>query len=134
MQDLERVLRHETGAVASVSPVRSCAPRTARSATASRSRSSFPRARRPARSCIFLRFNSPPGALTSIVTNDGRAATVTAIYPDHKGETIRQAVEVAEEFIAENPMGTIRSGSTRTRAAPGAPGGAPSASRTSSTT
>jgi hypothetical protein len=69
---------------------------------------------------IFLRFNSPPGALTSIVTNDGRASTLTAIYPDHKGETIRAAVEVAEEFIAKNPMGAISIRLDSNRGAPDA--------------
>ena len=105
MQDLERELRDEDRrGRGDLAGARWCARRTARSATASRSRRSFPRARARAL-LIFLRFNSPPGALTSIVTNDGRASTLTAIYPDHKGETIRKAVEVAEEFIADEPDG-----------------------------
>ncbi|MDQ8044540.1 MAG: hypothetical protein REI11_08040, partial [Patulibacter sp.] len=51
-------------------------------------------------------------------------ATATAnrkIYPDHKGETIRKAVGVAEEYIAENPMGTISIRLDKNKAQPGAP-------------
>jgi len=55
----------------------------------------------------FIRFNAPPGALGAIVDAPGRAGALTAFYSDHKGETIERAVEVAERFIAENPMGVV---------------------------
>ncbi len=74
-----------------------------------------------ARGLVFqLRTNSPPGALASFLTNDGRAASIMFFYPDHKGGTIRRAVEVAEEFIAENPMGQISIRLDKNRAERGA--------------
>ena len=74
-----------------------------------------------ARGIVFqLRTNSPPGALASFLSNDGRAASVIFFYPDHKGATIRRAVEVAEEFIAENPMGQVSIRLDRDRAERGA--------------
>ena len=49
------------------------------------------------RGTIFrLRQSGPPGTMDSFITHDGRAATLTAFYPDHKGETIAKAIEVAE--------------------------------------
>ena len=121
MQGLERVLTNETGAVASVSPVRlvRVASRTLRYGEPKQEL--IPEGSSARAILLFMRFNSPPGALTSILTNDGRAATVTAIYPDHKGATIRKAVEAAEEYIAENPMGTIQIRLDKDKAAPQAP-------------
>jgi predicted RND superfamily exporter protein len=105
MQDLERELRAKTGAVAVISPVPLVRAANRAFRYGEPKQEIIPESARAL--LIFLRFNSPPGALTSIVTNDGRASTLTAIYPDHKGETIRRAVEVSEEFIAKNPMGAI---------------------------
>jgi predicted RND superfamily exporter protein len=118
MQDLERELRHKTGAVAVVSPVALVRAANRAFRYGEPKQEIIPESARAL--LIFLRFNSPPGALTSIVTNDGRASTLTAIYPDHKGETIRRAVEVAEEFIAKNPMGAISIRLDSNRAAPDA--------------
>ncbi|MCP4004390.1 MAG: MMPL family transporter [bacterium] len=56
---------------------------------------------------IQIRLNSPPGALGPMLTGDGRAASMIAFYPDHKGETIERAVAVAERFIKQNPLGQI---------------------------
>ena len=55
----------------------------------------------------FIRLNAPPGALGAIVNADGRAGALTAFYPDHKGDTIRSAIETARRFIADNPMGLV---------------------------
>jgi predicted RND superfamily exporter protein len=67
-----------------------------------------------------IRTNSPPGTLDQLLTPDGRAASVTVFYPDHKGETIRRAVQVSEAFIAQNPIGEISVRLDENRAAPGA--------------
>ena len=89
-----------------------------------------------ARGLVFqLRTNSPPGAMSALLTDDGRAATMMAFYPDHKGGTIRRAVDVASEFIAENPMGLTSVRLDRNRADTGTPAGSTSsAGRTASTT
>jgi predicted RND superfamily exporter protein len=68
-----------------------------------------------------IRTNSPPGTLDQLLTPDGRAASVTVFYPDHKGDTIRGAVRVAEDFIEANPIGEISVRLDENRAAPGAP-------------
>jgi hypothetical protein len=73
------------------------------------------------RGLIFrIRTNSPPGSLDQILTQDGRAASITVFYPDHKGETIREAVRVSQQFIAENPLGEISVRLDERRAAAGA--------------
>ena len=119
MQDLERTLRRDTGAVAVLSPVPlvRVANRTFRYGEPKQEM--IPEAARAI--LIFLRFNSPPGALASIITNNGRAAQVTAFYQDHKGPTIRRAVSVAEDFIENNPMGTISIRLDENHGTPGAP-------------
>jgi predicted RND superfamily exporter protein len=116
---LERDLRAHTGAVAVVSPVALVRAANRAFRYGEPKQEIIPEAARAL--LIFLRFNSPPGALTSIVTNNGRAATLTAIYPDHKGDTIRRAIETSEEFIAANPMGAISIRLDENHAPPGAP-------------
>ncbi|MBW2413898.1 MAG: MMPL family transporter [Deltaproteobacteria bacterium] len=69
----------------------------------------------------FVRFNAPGGSLGSIVNTNGRAGALTAFYPDHKGDTIRRAVEVAEEFIAANPIGLVSVRLEKNRGEPDAP-------------
>jgi len=118
MQDLERELRAKTGAVAVISPVPLVRAANRAFRYGEPKQEMIPESARAL--LIFLRFNSPPGALNSIVTNDGRASTLTAIYPDHKGETIRRAVEVSEAFIAKNPMGAISIRLEENRAGPAA--------------
>jgi hypothetical protein len=60
------------------------------------------------RGTIFqVRNASPPGALNLFLTPDGRAASTTLFFPDHKGDTIRRAVAVAERFIERNPLGQV---------------------------
>ncbi len=60
------------------------------------------------RATIFqVRNASPPGALNLFLTPDGRAASTTLFFPDHKGDTIRRAVLVAERFIERNPLGQV---------------------------
>jgi uncharacterized protein len=119
MQDLERMLRRDTGAVAVLSPVPlvRVANRTFRYGEPKQEM--IPEAARAI--LIFLRFNSPPGALSSIITANGRAAQVTAFYRDHKGATIRRAVAATEQFIEANPMGAISIRLDENHAAPDAP-------------
>jgi predicted RND superfamily exporter protein len=73
-----------------------------------------------ARGLVFqLRTNSPPGTMSPFMTADGRAATVMIFYPDHKGETIHTAIDAAERFIQENPMGQTSIRLDRNRAPEG---------------
>jgi len=120
MQLLERTLKRETGAIAVVSPVAvvRVANRTFRNGEPKQEM--IPEASTARALLIFLRLNSAPGALSSIINANGRIAQITAFYRDHKGETIRRAVSVAEEFIAKNPMGAISIRLDEHRAAPGA--------------
>jgi predicted RND superfamily exporter protein len=74
------------------------------------------------RGTVFqLTTTSPPGALASLLTPDGRAATTTLFYPDHKGETIHRALQVAERFIDEHPLGQVSVRLRKNHAAPDAP-------------
>jgi predicted RND superfamily exporter protein len=60
------------------------------------------------RGIIFqLQTNGPPGFLRPFMTDDGKDANIAFFYPDHKGETIRRAVVVADHFIEENPLGEV---------------------------
>jgi predicted RND superfamily exporter protein len=60
------------------------------------------------RGIIFqLQTNGPPGFLRPFMTDDGKDANISFIYPDHKGETISRAVVSAEEFIKRNPLGEV---------------------------
>jgi predicted RND superfamily exporter protein len=60
------------------------------------------------RAIVFqARQGSPPGTLRPLLTDDGRAAALTVFYDDHRGDTIRRAVGVAQQFIDENPRGVV---------------------------
>jgi hypothetical protein len=60
------------------------------------------------RTVIFqLRTNGAPGFLRPFMTDDSRDANVSFFYPDHKGDTIHQAVLAADAFIKDNPMGEV---------------------------
>jgi predicted RND superfamily exporter protein len=60
------------------------------------------------RGIIFqLQTNGPPGFLRPFMTDDGKDANISFIYPDHKGETINRAVVTAQEFIKRNPLGEV---------------------------
>ncbi len=60
------------------------------------------------RNSIFtLQTNGPPGFLRPFMTDDGKDANISFFYPDHKGDTIRRAVAVANHFIEENPLGEV---------------------------
>jgi len=60
------------------------------------------------RSALFqLRQNGAPGFLRPFMTDDGRYATISLIYRDHKGETIREVVTAAEHYIKQNPIGEV---------------------------
>jgi predicted RND superfamily exporter protein len=73
------------------------------------------------RGTIFqVRNASPPGALNLFLTPDGRAASTTLFFPDHKGDTIRRAVAVAEHFIERNPLGVVAIRLDENRAVEGA--------------
>ena len=73
------------------------------------------------RTVIFqLRTNGSPGFLRPFMTDDSKDANVSFFYPDHKGETIRQAVMASDAFIKENPMGEVIVRLDMDTAAPGA--------------
>jgi len=60
------------------------------------------------RTMLFqLRTNGPPGFLRPYMTDDGRYANISFIYPDHKGDTIMKTVLAADAFIEEHPMGEV---------------------------
>jgi predicted RND superfamily exporter protein len=60
------------------------------------------------RTMIFqLQTNGPPGFLRPFMTDNGRDANIQFFYPDHKGETIHHAVEYAQEFVDQNPIGDV---------------------------
>jgi predicted RND superfamily exporter protein len=120
MQRFERTLRRETDAFATVSPVQivRIANRTFRNGEPKQEM--VPESSAARALLIFIRLNSQPGALSSIINTNGRLAQITAFYRDHKGPTIHNAVSVAERFIAENPMGAIAIRLDENHAAPGA--------------
>jgi hypothetical protein len=60
------------------------------------------------RSALFqLRQSGAPGFLRPFMTDDGRFASISLIYRDHKGETIRQVVMAADHYIEHNPIGEV---------------------------
>ncbi len=60
------------------------------------------------RAAIFqLQTNGPPGFLRPYLTDDGRDASISFFYPDHKGETITTAVLAAQHYIERNPIGEV---------------------------
>jgi len=60
------------------------------------------------RNILFqLKTNGPPGFLRPFATDDGREANIQFFFPDHRGDTIREAVEAARRFIVERPIGEI---------------------------
>jgi predicted RND superfamily exporter protein len=60
------------------------------------------------RTMLFqLRTNGPPGFLRPFMTDDGRFANISFIYPDHKGDTIMNTLVAADEFIDRHPMGEV---------------------------
>jgi len=74
------------------------------------------------RNIIFnLQTNGPPGFLRPYMTDEGKDANISFFYPDHKGDTIRQAVAAAEYFIEHNPIGEVNIRLEKDRA----PGDAP---------
>ena len=107
LERLERALRRETemrGAISLVPLIRTASRQFAYGDPKAEV---LPESTGRLRGTIFrLRQSGPPGTMDSFITHDGRAATLTAFYPDHKGETIAKAIEVAERFIARNPLGT----------------------------
>jgi predicted RND superfamily exporter protein len=73
------------------------------------------------RNIIFnLQTNGPPGFLRPFMTDDGKDANISFFYPDHKGDTIRRAVVVADHFIEENPLGEVSVRLDKDSAAPDA--------------
>jgi predicted RND superfamily exporter protein len=60
------------------------------------------------RTMLFqLRTNGPPGFLRPFMTDDGRFANISFIYPDHKGDTIMNTLIAADAFIEGHPMGEV---------------------------
>ncbi len=60
------------------------------------------------RNTLFqLKTNGPPGFLRPFATDDGREANIQFFFPDHRGDTIREAVEAARRFIIERPIGQV---------------------------
>ena len=118
MERLSRALERETGARAVLSLTQVVKSANSLLRNADPKHQVIPS--QPRGIVTFLRFNAPPGALGSIINEDGRAGALTAFYPDHTGETIRAAVEVSERFIAENPMGLVSVRLDKNHAADGA--------------
>ena len=74
------------------------------------------------RTMIFqLQTNGPPGFLRPYMTDNGRDANIQFYYPDHKGDTIVQAVDAAQAFVDKNPIGEVIVRLDKNKAAPGAP-------------
>jgi hypothetical protein len=74
------------------------------------------------RTMIFqLQTNGPPGFLRPFMTDNGRDANIQFFYPDHKGETIDSAVEYAQEFVDQNPIGDVIVRLDKNKAPKGAP-------------
>jgi len=74
------------------------------------------------RSALFqLRQSGAPGFLRPFMTDDGRHATISLVYRDHRGETIREVVMAADHYIKQNPIGEVIVRLDPDRGAPGAP-------------
>jgi hypothetical protein len=74
------------------------------------------------RTMLFqLRTNGPPGFLRPFMTDDGRFANISFIYPDHQGETIMKVLIAADAFIERHPMGEVIVRLDKDRAEAGAP-------------
>jgi len=61
----------------------------------------------PMESGFFLEMiytNSEPGDLDRFVTSGSQNASITLYLKDHKGETLRQVVKEAKDFIEKHPM------------------------------
>src|SRR5262249_36734516 len=121
MQSLERKLKKETGAVAVVSPVQDVRVANRQFRNGEPKQELIPDGAIARSALIFIRLNSAPGALSSILNVNGTVAQPTAFYPDHKGPTIRRAIQTAEDFIASHPMGAIQIRLDEDHAAAGAP-------------
>ncbi|HJO23070.1 MAG: MMPL family transporter [bacterium] len=107
MESLERKLRAETGASRSFSLV-NLIKAVNRSFNYGDPRFAYIPSGSFTRTWIFqVRQGAPPGTLRPLLTDDGRAASLTLFYPDHKGDTIRRAIATAERFIEENPIGVV---------------------------
>lgn len=50
----------------------------------------------------YMMSNPIPGALNEFVDTDERVAALVFYYKDHQGETIRRAIHMAKQWIAEN--------------------------------
>jgi predicted RND superfamily exporter protein len=60
------------------------------------------------RSALFqLRQSGAPGFLRPFMSDDGRSATISLIYRDHRGETIQRVVQAADHYIRHNPIGEV---------------------------
>ena len=68
-----------------------------------------------------LRTNGPPGFLRPFMTDDGRFANISFIYPDHKGDTIMKTLIAADAFITKHPMGEVIVRLDKDQAEAGAP-------------
>lgn len=74
------------------------------------------------RTMLFqLRTNGPPGFLRPFMTDDGRFANISFIYPDHQGETIMKVLVAANAFIERHPMGEVIVRLSKDHAEQGAP-------------
>ncbi len=50
----------------------------------------------------YMMSNPIPGALNEFVDTDERVAALVFYYKDHQGETIRRAIHMAKQWVAEN--------------------------------
>jgi hypothetical protein len=108
MERFERTLRRETDLTASASIVPFLRELWRINHYGDPKWSFVPDSSGTVREMIFqLQQNGPPGFMRPLMTDDGRSASATFFYADHRGETIRRATHFAEEFIAENPLGQV---------------------------
>ncbi len=121
LEGLDRVLRAEAGATRSLSLI-NLVKVVSQTLNNGDPRFSLIPAGTLTRVIIFqARQGSPPGTLRPLITDDGRAAALTAFFRDHRGETIRRAVAVARRFIDTHPLGVVSVRLDRNRGDPERP-------------
>ncbi|MEE2678161.1 MAG: MMPL family transporter [Myxococcota bacterium] len=107
LEGLDRELRAKTGAARSISLV-DLVKTVNRTCNYGDPRFAYIPSGALTRTWIFqVRQGAPPGTLRPLLTDDGRAASLTVFYPDHKGETIRRAIAVADRYIEDHPIGVV---------------------------
>ncbi|MGE4605258.1 MAG: MMPL family transporter, partial [Myxococcota bacterium] len=107
MEELDRELRRTSGAFRSLSLI-NLVKAVSRTLNYNDPRFAMIPPGTLTRVIIFqARQGSPPGTLRPLITDDGRAASLTVFYADHRGDTIRRAIGTAQRFIDAHPMGVV---------------------------